>query len=273
MKSGLLVIVALATVYDLVAPAAGELYLLDIIGSRRYAPQYRDMEPYEPRFNGNVERLNPPQPHTSTPPPPPIDEIARYARYIVHYTDWTTVGHISHQERTNWFPSARVFSMADGPMGQSTGTPYVYASFHDPTPRDLKTDPRCSMTMSLAQTDYCKNRNLDPEDPRCSQVILTGYFVILQNNTEEWRFAQNAMFGRHPEMKLWPESHHFFFAKLQIHTIQLVDNIGGSKYPDVNEYFNTQPPMVPPQFLKRRSPNAVQQESPVDDLINVNLVL
>lgn len=28
--------------------------------------------------------------------------------------------------------------------------------------------------MSLAETDYCKNENLDPMDPRCARVMLTG---------------------------------------------------------------------------------------------------
>lgn len=31
--------------------------------------------------------------------------------------------------------------------------------------------------MTLAQTDYCLNNKLDPEDPRCAHVILTGKFV------------------------------------------------------------------------------------------------
>jgi len=31
--------------------------------------------------------------------------------------------------------------------------------------------------MSLAQSDYCKKKFYDPEDPRCAQVTLTGEFI------------------------------------------------------------------------------------------------
>jgi len=30
---------------------------------------------------------------------------------------------------------------------------------------------------SLAQSDYCKKKSYDPEDPRCAQLTLTGKFV------------------------------------------------------------------------------------------------
>lgn len=43
----------------------------------------------------------------------------------------------------------------------------------------LQTDGRCSVTMSLAEGDYCRNQSLDPEDPRCAQVILTGHFIFV----------------------------------------------------------------------------------------------
>ena len=31
--------------------------------------------------------------------------------------------------------------------------------------------------MSLAQGSYCKQKNLDPEDPRCAHLILSGRFM------------------------------------------------------------------------------------------------
>uniref|UniRef100_A0A0A9Y239 Protein CREG1 n=1 Tax=Lygus hesperus TaxID=30085 RepID=A0A0A9Y239_LYGHE len=184
------------------------------------------------------------QPLRRLPPPPAVGDAARYARYVVHYSEWTSLGHISHQAATDWYPSSRVFSMADGPVEKSTGVPYIYTSYHDSVPRDLKKDPRCSMTMSLAQTEFCASRGYDPEDPRCPQVILTGVFEIVDNSTSEFEFARNALFTRHPEMKTWPGGHHFFFAKLNIKHVQLVDNIGGSKYPNVTDYFNSPPPMM-----------------------------
>lgn len=43
----------------------------------------------------------------------------------------------------------------------------------------LQKDNRCSVTMSLAEGGYCRKQSLDPEDPRCAQVILTGNFVFV----------------------------------------------------------------------------------------------
>ncbi len=41
----------------------------------------------------------------------------------------------------------------------------------------LKKDNRASLTMTLAQNEYCRQKALDPEDPRCAHVILTGRIV------------------------------------------------------------------------------------------------
>jgi hypothetical protein len=40
-----------------------------------------------------------------------------------------------------------------------------------------KVDSRASLTMSLAQGNYCRAKSYDPEDPRCAHVILTGSIV------------------------------------------------------------------------------------------------
>lgn len=33
--------------------------------------------------------------------------------------------------------------------------------------------------MSLAQTHYCQMKKYDAQDPRCAQVILNGYFTLV----------------------------------------------------------------------------------------------
>lgn len=38
--------------------------------------------------------------------------------------------------------------------------------------------------MSLAETDYCKQQSLDPEDPRCAHVTITGeMWKVMQLNS------------------------------------------------------------------------------------------
>nr|XP_014276776.1 protein CREG1-like [Halyomorpha halys] len=169
---------------------------------------------------------------------PPRDDVARMARYIVHTADWCVLSHITHQRNATGYPMGRVFSMSDGPVGKSSGTPYIYTSFFDAFARDLKLDGKCAITTSLVQTGYCKDHDIDPENPLCAQVMLIGDYEFIKNNTEEWTLAKEALFSRHPEMKDWPASHGFTFGKLNIKNVQIVDYFGGSKYPTVPEYYN-----------------------------------
>ena len=38
----------------------------------------------------------------------------------------------------------------------------------------LQKDSRATLLMTLAQGDYCKNKDYDPMDPRCARVMLSG---------------------------------------------------------------------------------------------------
>ena len=44
-----------------------------------------------------------------------------------------------------------ICSLSDGPVGESTGTPYIYATPLEISFHDLKVNPQASITMSLAQ--------------------------------------------------------------------------------------------------------------------------
>jgi len=69
--------------------------------------------------------------------PPPYTETARMARYIVHYSEWTSIATISIQEPIKGYPFANIFSMSDGSsVSNSSGVPYFYVpslemSVHD----------------------------------------------------------------------------------------------------------------------------------------------
>uniref|UniRef100_A0A1B6GNH7 CREG-like beta-barrel domain-containing protein n=1 Tax=Cuerna arida TaxID=1464854 RepID=A0A1B6GNH7_9HEMI len=175
------------------------------------------------------------------PRPPPVDQVAKMARYIVHYSQWTSLSHVSQQPQiTNW-PVSRDYSVSDGPISAGSGIPYLIMTPNDPEFVDLLKDPRASLTMSLAQTPYCRVKRYDPEDPRCAQVTLSGKFVVLKNSSSEWRTAERALYTRHPVMKNWPKSHNWVFCKLDIKRILVVDWFGGNKYPTVDEYFRASP--------------------------------
>jgi len=63
---------------------------------------------------------------------------------------------------------------------------------------------------------------------------------LAANSTEE-NFAKRALFNRHPEMPTWPADHGWFFAKLKIGNILLLDFFGGAKKISVKEYFKATP--------------------------------
>merc|ERR1711928_78640 len=134
--------------------------------------------------------------------PPPHEMLAKMARYIVHSSDWTALSTISTQ--------------------------------------DMKNDPRASITMSLAQTDYCKKKRYDPESPLCAHVILTGTIEKVVDK-KEMKFARKALFSRHHEMRDWPSDHGWWFGRLNIAKICLLDYFGGAKDVKVSDYFNSSP--------------------------------
>jgi len=173
--------------------------------------------------------------------PPPHSEVARMARYITHKSNWCALATVSVREPIVGFPFANIFSVSDGPLDNSSGVPYMYISPWEISAHDLRHNNQTSITMSLAQGTYCSRMNYDPEDPRCAHVILTGVFVKVEENTEEEQFAKVALFSRHPIMPEWPEDHGFFFAKLEIKNILVLDFFGGAKTVPVDEYFSATP--------------------------------
>jgi len=165
-------------------------------------------------------------------------QYTRMARYIVHESDWVAMATISSRANFTDYPTANVFSMADGPVDHSTGVPYFYLTEMELSVHDLNKNNRASLSMSLAQGDYCKNKGYDPEDPRCAHIIMTGRIVKVDPDTDagEYSFAHNGLFSRHPAMDTWPAGHGWFVAKMQIENILLLDFFGGAKTIDIADY-------------------------------------
>merc|ERR1719412_2842828 len=58
--------------------------------------------------------------------PPPHDEVASFARYVVHDSSWTAMATMAAREPIMDYPFANIFSISDGPVDSSTGVPYMY---------------------------------------------------------------------------------------------------------------------------------------------------
>lgn len=170
--------------------------------------------------------------------PPPKDQAALVARYVVNQADWAAVATISVRKDVETFPVANLISISDGPTGNGTGIPYMYLTPLDFTAQDLAMDHRATLLVSLAEGNYCKDKNWDPMDPRCARVMLSGKIVAVKNNTTEHETAKQLFFGRHPKLENMPADHGFFFAKLNIFAIALLNNFGGPKYISTEDYFH-----------------------------------
>ncbi|KAL0102589.1 hypothetical protein PUN28_018116 [Cardiocondyla obscurior] len=167
---------------------------------------------------------------------------ALMARFVVNQAEWAAVATISTRKDVQTFPVANLVSIADGPAGNGTGIPYMYLTPLDYTAQDLAKDHRATLLVSLAQGNYCKDKEYDPMDPRCVRVMLTGKITPLKNNTAEHDVAKKLFFGRHPKLENMPINHKFFFAELKIAAIALLDTFGGPKYISPDDYLN------PPSF-------------------------
>ncbi|XP_037619141.1 protein CREG1, partial [Sebastes umbrosus] len=148
---------------------------------------------------------------------PPHDQVARVARFVAHQCDWASMATISSHQPVIGQPFSNTFSVSDGPEGpegSGTGQPYLYLTRMEISVQDLQVNSAASLSMSLAQTDYCRQQGFDPQSPLCAHIILSG--SVVEVNGTEADFAKKSLFSRHPEMIDWPSDHDWFFCKFNI---------------------------------------------------------
>ncbi|KAM9328217.1 protein CREG1-like [Pholidichthys leucotaenia] len=175
----------------------------------------------------------------SIPTIPPHDQVARVARFIAHQCDWASMATISTHPPVVGQPFSNVFSVSDGPLNSSSGVPYLYLTPLDVSVQDLQNNSQASLSMSLAQTNYCRSHEFDPQNPLCAHIMLSG--SVQKVNGPEVDFANASLFSRHPEMISWPSSHNWFFAKFNITQVWVLDYFGGVKIVSPDEYFKASP--------------------------------
>jgi len=184
---------------------------------------------------------------------PEITAKAKTARWMVHSLDWGVVSTIStrlggHDEGSPVVPFGNVYSFVDGPCDKATGIPYLYGTYMDQSFADSKSNDMVSLTLSESSlSSVCPNDAIescmlgtkfgDPENPMCARLTITGKLVVLDDDSEEHGFAQNAFFERHPSMRYWPKGHGWVIAKIDIQDLWLIDFFGGATILDPTEYF------------------------------------
>ncbi|KAM7279366.1 hypothetical protein ACFE04_006500 [Oxalis oulophora] len=182
---------------------------------------------------------------------PDHKHAAASARWLVSQSSWGVLSTISSD--LGGSPFGNVVSFSDGLPGTGTGIPYFYLTSLDPTAKNSFKDQRSSLTVSEYPIGTCGKK--DPENPTCSKITLSGKehvhvflasylsllcdiskLVVVDTKSEEAKFAQNALFTKHPEMKRWPRTHNFQMFKLEIEGIFLINYYGGAKDVTADEY-------------------------------------
>jgi hypothetical protein len=165
---------------------------------------------------------------------PPANDTVDTARWILSQTSWgvLTTSSINLGGAAFGNPISLV---------EVGGTPYFYVSMLDVSIQDLQMHPQCTLSLSEASVD-CAKLNLDPEDPRCTRLSLSGNMVNVTNESEHQK-AKSLLFEQHPAMKSWPTDHSWIIRKIQIENIWLVAKYGGAADVPVKDYFDATAPV------------------------------
>ncbi|NWS37505.1 CREG2 protein, partial [Probosciger aterrimus] len=141
------------------------------------------------------------------------------ARFLARHNTWGFVATRAAQAKIQGMPYGNCLLLSDGPVNNSTGIPFFYVTPKDNTVADLLKNPVASLTLPEVDGNFCRKNVIDPEDPRCARLTLTGQMVTVP--PEEVEFAKQAMFSRHPVVRKWPRSYEWFFMKMNIEHIWL----------------------------------------------------
>ena len=79
--------------------------------------------------------------------------------------DWGSIATISCRDPILGKPFSNVMSFSDGITPETaTGIPYMYFTNMEMSVEDINCKNEMSLSMTLAQGDYCKQKGLDPQD-------------------------------------------------------------------------------------------------------------
>ncbi|XP_035127673.1 protein CREG2 isoform X2 [Callithrix jacchus] len=144
---------------------------------------------------------------------------AATARSLAHASAWGCLATVSAHEKIQGLPFGNCLPISDGPVNNSTGIPFFYMTAKDPVVADLMKNPMASLMLPESEGEFCRKNIVDPEDPRCVRLTLTGQMIAV--SPEEVEFAKQAMFSRHPGMRKWPRQYEWFFMKMRVEHIWL----------------------------------------------------
>lgn len=171
--------------------------------------------------------------------PPPRTEYAKVARYIVHKSEWTAMGTVSTLKAIEGYPMVNIISVADSPRNAtSTGHIYFLLTDLDFTAQDLRVNNKLTVLFSNDQDLECTKQHVDPMEPVCGRVMISGRIKRLSEGTEVYDVAYKAFVSRHPASQDWVRAHEFYFCELDIQQIAVLNFYGGPHYVTPEDYYN-----------------------------------
>lgn len=170
---------------------------------------------------------------------PVYEDYAKMARYLVHKSNWTSMGTISSLSTIHGFPMVNVISIADSALNEpSTGHIYFLLTSLDFTGQDLDVNNKLTALFTEDQDLACTSNNTDTMEPTCARVIFVGKVNRLTPDTDEYRQADKWYTNRHPASIHWRKTHAFYFCELKIEHIAVLDFYGGAHNVSVDDYYN-----------------------------------
>lgn len=183
------------------------------------------------------------------------DSAAHMARWIVHNANW---GFLTTQAVSARNLEAEVLSFSDG-AELSLGRVFFYMM-----EADMDMRPAAFTISEASLNSTCgdlQQWHMDPEDPRCARITLSGVVKRLRGADSE--LGRQALFKRHPQMEMWPKGHHFQVFELQLHDIWMIDFYGGGQLIDVPTFLAAEPQHIVPHWGRGNSVMHAQSDAPV----------
>ncbi|XP_064550215.1 protein CREG1 [Drosophila montana] len=163
---------------------------------------------------------------------------AKIARQLVHRANWASVGSISTNEVVKDYPMVNIISVDDtGLGGNSTGVIRFLLVDLDFTGPDWQKNNKVTFMFTDEQTLKCKNANMDPMEPTCARVIISGQVKKLPDHDPSYKPALNIFIKRHPAAANWINEHNFYLCELNIRNIFVLDFYGGPHQVNATDYY------------------------------------
>lgn len=191
-----------------------------------------------------------------TTAPPPFNQTAARARWLVYNSLWTAVSTVSIM--LDGKPWGNVRSVADGVGSNSSGLPFLYLPTPDPTAVDIRANAQATISFSEAALgervvngSICVGSDgpMDAEDPTCARIHLNGKLIPLTNNTTpDIPRAEASLGTRHPNAPWLAEGGAHTggnYFTIELTSIDFLDMYGGPAELTVADYLAAPSPGSP----------------------------